>query len=77
MVARRLTSQHTFTTALLSAETPPPLLAGLPFARSLETGNYEVEQLDLLDRRLEVLTRKSLLPRVRTVGADQFYVSYM
>ncbi|GAA5990379.1 hypothetical protein JCM10908_007345 [Rhodotorula pacifica] len=55
MVARRLSAQHTLTTAMLNAETPTPLLADLPFSRDTSTGRYDVEQLDLLDKRLEVL----------------------
>lgn len=59
LVARRLTAQHTLTAAILNAEPPCPLLDGLPFERSADTGLFEVEQLDLLDRRVEVLTRAS------------------
>lgn len=55
IVARRLSAQHTLTTAMLNTESPSPLLAGLPFSRETETGRYEVEQLDLLDKRLDVL----------------------
>ena len=55
IVARRLSAQHTLTTAMLNAESPSPLLAGLPFSRETGTGRYEVEQLDLLDKRLDVL----------------------
>ncbi|GAA5862088.1 hypothetical protein JCM3774_006171 [Rhodotorula dairenensis] len=56
MVSRRLSAQHTLTSAMLNAELPSPLLANLPFDREASTGRYEVEQLDLLDKRLEVLT---------------------
>lgn len=60
MVARRLSAQHTLTSAMLNAEAPSPLLADLPFDREASTGKYDVEQLDLLDKRLEVLTGESL-----------------
>ncbi|GAA5839103.1 hypothetical protein JCM9279_002597 [Rhodotorula babjevae] len=61
IVARRLTSQHVLLEQLLNADehehlgTVSPLLDGLPFARSTETGRIQVEQLDLLDKRLDVL----------------------
>ena len=50
---------------MLDAESPSPLLAGLPFSRETETGRYEVEQLDLLDKRLDVLKGTSILCRER------------
>jgi len=65
IVARRLTSQHVLLEQLLNADqhehvsTVSPLLDGLPFVRSTETGRVQVEQLDLLDKRLEVLTSAS------------------
>ncbi|GAA5891519.1 hypothetical protein JCM8208_007311 [Rhodotorula glutinis] len=62
IVARRLTSQHVLLEQLLNADqhehlgTVSPLLDGLPFVRTTETGRVQVEQLDLLDKRLDVLT---------------------
>jgi hypothetical protein len=50
---------------MLNAESPSPLLADLPFSREIETGKYEVEQLDLLDKRLDVLKGASILRRER------------
>lgn len=67
IVAKRLTSQHVLLEQLLNVEqhehlgTVSPLLEGLPFARSTHTGRVEVEQLDLLDKRLQVLS-SALLP---------------
>ncbi|GAA5888347.1 hypothetical protein JCM6882_008588 [Rhodosporidiobolus microsporus] len=60
LIARRLTSQHALTTFLLNVEATrvgsvSPLLDGLPFQRDAQSGKVEVEQLDLLDKRDEVL----------------------
>lgn len=66
IVAKRLTSQHVLLEQLLNVEqhehlgTVSPLLEGLPFARSTHTGRVEVEQLDLLDKRLQVLSSAPL-----------------
>ncbi|GEM12530.1 methyl methanesulfonate-sensitivity protein 22 [Rhodotorula toruloides] len=60
IVARRLTSQNLLTETLLNVEvenvsTVSPLVEGAPFDRSASSGRIEVEQLDLLDRRPELL----------------------
>ncbi|GAA6014496.1 hypothetical protein JCM10207_001627 [Rhodosporidiobolus poonsookiae] len=59
LVARRLTAQHDLTAFLLDVEahnigTVSPLLDKLPFGRDT-SGKAVVEQLDLLDKRGEVL----------------------
>ncbi|GAA6053760.1 hypothetical protein JCM3770_005104 [Rhodotorula araucariae] len=61
IVAKRLTSQHVLLEQLLNVDlehmsTVSPVLEGLPFERSAATGRMEVEQLDLLDKRIEVLS---------------------
>ncbi|BGP51428.1 hypothetical protein JCM10450v2_007370 [Rhodotorula kratochvilovae] len=61
IVAKRLSSQHVLLEQLLNVDlehlgTVSPLLDGLPFERSPVTGRVQVEQLDLLDKRVEVLT---------------------
>ncbi|BGP03234.1 hypothetical protein RTG_02578 [Rhodotorula toruloides ATCC 204091] len=60
IVARRLTSQHILTETLLNVDvenvgTVSPLFEGVPFDRSASSGKVEVEQLDLLDKRPDLL----------------------
>ncbi|GAA5931636.1 hypothetical protein JCM10213_003163 [Rhodosporidiobolus nylandii] len=60
LVARRLTTQHALTNFLLNVDAEhissvSPLLEGLPFERDPTNAKVEVEQLDLLDKRGEVL----------------------
>ncbi|BGP11154.1 hypothetical protein JCM10049v2_007053 [Rhodotorula toruloides] len=60
IVARRLTSQHILTETLLNVDienvgTVSPLVEGLPFDSSASSGRIEVEQLDLLDKRPDLL----------------------
>ncbi|GAA5842711.1 hypothetical protein JCM3766R1_005759 [Sporobolomyces carnicolor] len=50
-----LTSQHILTSALLNAESPSPLFENAPYTGAATPRPIEIEQLDLLDHRIELL----------------------
>ncbi|GAA5930751.1 uncharacterized protein JCM15063_002448 [Sporobolomyces koalae] len=55
IVSSKLTTQHVLTSLLLNVETVSPLFDHIPFARCPATGRIEIEQLELLDKRIEFL----------------------
>ncbi|GAA5960664.1 hypothetical protein JCM21900_005446 [Sporobolomyces salmonicolor] len=55
IVSRKLTAQNTLTEILLNGAVVSPLFEWVPFERSEGTGRVRVEQLELLDKRLEML----------------------
>ncbi|GAA5821727.1 hypothetical protein JCM10212_002169 [Sporobolomyces blumeae] len=55
IVSSQLTSQHDLTRQLLNVADRSPLFDNAPFARSSSTGHYEVDQLELLDKRVDLL----------------------
>ncbi|GAA5971541.1 hypothetical protein JCM3765_005584, partial [Sporobolomyces pararoseus] len=55
IVSSKLTSQHILTETLLNHEASSPLFKNAPFARSSASRRFEVEQLELLDKRVDFL----------------------
>ncbi|GAA5849929.1 hypothetical protein JCM5353_000681 [Sporobolomyces roseus] len=55
IVSSKLTAQHVFTEVILNTPTLSPLFASVPARYSRSIGRYEVDQLELLDTRLDIL----------------------
>ncbi|GAA5980665.1 hypothetical protein JCM5350_003583 [Sporobolomyces pararoseus] len=55
IVSSKLTSQHLLTESLLNHDVASPLFANVPFVRSSTSRRFEVEQLELLDKRVDFL----------------------
>jgi len=55
IVARKLTAQHSLTSALLNVERVSPLLETLPFDRNASSGCINIEEDELEVKRLDAL----------------------
>lgn len=70
IVARKLTAQHSLTSALLNVDRVSPLLETLPFDRNEETGRFAIGEDEFEIRRLDALAGEFVPSYRRRAIAD-------